>query len=84
MSNHEQTTVTLTIAGDERDMEVRAYVSSERLYGGSYGATIDGDIEVLVHGEWIDIDLVDVAKGDKALADEAICDQYNDRSRCCA
>ncbi len=71
---HTEAMATVELGGDERDVLVRAYVESVRLYGGSRGFAIDGDIEAFVDGKWTDFDSLDTGKRDRELASEAICD----------
>lgn len=55
-----ETTATLEIDGQERDYPVRARVVLEHGagMGGSFGATIDGDIEACIDGAWVDVDMI--------------------------
>ena len=71
---HTEAEATVELGGDERDVLVRAYVERCRLYGGSMGYRIDGDIEVFVDGKWTDLDTLDATALDQRIIDEAICD----------
>jgi hypothetical protein len=76
MSRYTQALVTLTISGDEVDVYVRAFVSVEPGLGmgGSWGAALDGSIDVRTGGDWFPIDSVDVGEGDAERAEDALCD----------
>ena len=65
---------TVELGGDERDVLVRAYVERTRLYGGSMGYRIDGDVEAFIDGAWVDIEKLSPTKLDLRIIDEAICD----------
>ncbi len=60
MSTQYETVATLEIDGDERDVPVRANVALEMGagIGGNCGAVIDGDMEAMVDGKWIDVDMI--------------------------
>lgn len=61
------TEVSVTIAGDERDVEARAYV-----YMVGPFAEIDGDVTLFISGKWVDVGTVALAEGDSALIEDAL------------
>ncbi len=67
--------VTLTIDGDERDVAVRGFVLLEYGLGmgGGLGAQMDGDIEIMIGGEWCPVDSVNLDGGDEEAAEDALC-----------
>ena len=65
MSRLVEKTVTLTIRGDERDVPVRCWVDV-----GPISASLDGDPEMLIGGEW-----VDMTKADAEALTDALCEQ---------
>ena len=71
---HTEAEATVELGGDERDVIVRAYVERCRLYGGSWGYRIDGDVQAYVGGGWVDLDTLDPTPLDLRIIDEAICD----------
>ena len=81
MSKQYETEVTLTINGSEQDVTVRAWVAYEAQPGGCWGGSIDGEIEALVDGEWV---LLDLSPRELDRAEEALCDECSndDRDQC--
>ena len=69
--------VTLTIDGDESDHFCRGFVEV-----GPFGATRDGDIDVMVNGTWWPLDSLNVDAGDEERIEEAICDLANEDDSC--
>jgi hypothetical protein len=69
--------VTVTIDGDECDVRVRSYVEVAPWLGvgGSWGARLDGDPDVMVEGEWCPLDSVNVGPRDRDRIEEALCDR---------
>lgn len=72
--NYTEATTTVELGGEERDVQVRAYVERVRLYGGSMGYRIDGDAQALIDGAWLDVDTLSPTPLDLRLIEEAICD----------
>ena len=54
---HTEAEATVELGGDERDVLVRAYVERCRLYGGSWGCRIDGDVQAFVSARFKGSDL---------------------------
>ena len=65
--NYTEATATVELGGDERDVQVRAYVERSR-----DGYRIDGDVEALIDGEWMVV--MSASPLDLRIIDEAICD----------
>jgi hypothetical protein len=76
MSRYYEAIVTLTIDGDERDCAVRGFVLLEYGLGmgGSLGAQMDGDIEIMIGGEWCPVDSVNLDAGDEERSKDALCE----------
>ena len=67
--------VTVEVGGDERDVPMRAWVDV-----GVVGAALDGRPEMLLDGEWVEMD--DATRYEDALCEQAIseyADRYSDR-----
>ena len=62
-------TVTLVVSGDEADYDIRAEVLVE---GAGTEAYVDGPIQVLIAGVWVDIDDVDTTHACRDHAEEAL------------
>lgn len=56
MSRRYVTTTTLTIGGQEADLDIRAHVEVEPSRSRGWTASIDGDIEAKVDGAWSVLD----------------------------
>ena len=73
MSRQYETELTVTIDGDEQDVTVRAHITFEEGFGGGWGAALDGDVEVLRDGKWVDLaDLVSPKDAENAA--DALCE----------
>ena len=81
MSRLYETTVTLAVDGDERDVQIRAYVMYERQRGGSWGGSIDGDVEALVGGAWVSLDDLVLDVHDRERAEDALCEECSSDDR---
>ena len=77
---HTEATATVELGGEERDVLVRAYVERTRIYGGSMGYRIDGEVEAFIDGEWRDLEDLGPTKLDLRIIDEAICDAAEARA----
>ena len=67
--------VTIEVDGDERDVPMRCWVDV-----GVVGATLDGRPEMLLDGEWVEMD--DATRYEDAICEQAINEYaagYNDR-----
>lgn len=71
-----ETTATVTIAGDERDVRVRGDVVCEYGLGmgGGIGAELDGEPELFVGGTWIDAETLGIDAQDRERVEDALCD----------
>ena len=75
MSRLVERDVTVDIDGTERDVPMRCWVDV-----GAVGATLDGRPEMLLDGEWVEMD--DAARYEDALCEQAISETasgYDDR-----
>ena len=82
-----ESTATVAIDGEERDVEVRAEVAIEPGLGmgGAWGAVLDGDAEARVDGSWVPVDSLSLDAGDVESIEEALCvaaiDAWGERRR---
>lgn len=79
------TAVTLTIAGGERDLAVRGLVDLEPSRSRGMEATLDGEPECFLDGAWVSFgDVEELDAGDRARAEEILCDLAleDDRDAC--
>ncbi len=76
MSGRHEALVTVTLDGDETDLAVRGWVLLEAGLGmgGSWGAAIDGGVELFVRGEWVSVDDLELDPRDVDQIHEALCD----------
>lgn len=74
MSTRYEAVATVTIAGDEADHRVRAHVEVEPSRSHGWSATIDGSIEVLVDGRWVDIDDAGLDAQDRERVEDVLCE----------
>lgn len=86
MSRRYETTVTVTVAGDEKDVTVRAHVDCGPGLGmgGAIGAALDSDVEFRIGRAWVSADEADLSEGDLARATEALEEMAlsDDREEC--
>ena len=77
MSRLVERDVTITVDGDECDVPMRAWVSV-----GAIGASLDGRPEVLVDGEWEEMDREYADRYSDDIIEQAVTeesDSYDDR-----
>jgi hypothetical protein len=69
-----ETSCTITIAGNEQDVKVRAHVACGWDVGApnGFGACVDGEISVLLNGGWVPLDSIEIDDGDEDRATDAL------------
>lgn len=85
MSRPYQTTVTITLDDEDRDIAARARVEvGPGLCHGGWGAEIDGQVELLVGDAWTEVEELPLETRDVERIDEALCDVAlaDDSSEC--
>ena len=80
MSRLVNRSVTLVVDGDDLDVPLRCWVDVCRL-----GATLDGAPEVLIKGEWVEMDPKLVRFVDDAICEQAVTEEADEQAeRSCA